>query len=152
MRSPNRLFAVVVAAGLLGAMSPAFAETVLKIRPFGDLKQIDPVITSDYMVRNHGYMVYDTLLSLDEQLAARPQMLEAWSVSSDQLTYTFTLRGGLTFSNGQPVTSEDAVASLKRWWQRDGLGQQLASVSDGLTVKDDKTFELKLKHPWGLVI
>ncbi|OKO68771.1 ABC transporter substrate-binding protein [Bradyrhizobium sp. AS23.2] len=152
MKRPNRLLAVMVTAGLLGTMSSALAETVLKIRPFGDLKQIDPVITSDYMVRNHGYMVYDTLFSLDEKLVAQPQMLEAFTVSSDQLTYTFTLRGGLTFSNGQPVTAEDAVVSLKRWWQRDGLGQQLASVSDSLTVKDDKTFELKLKRPWGLVI
>ncbi|WP_246732209.1 ABC transporter substrate-binding protein [Bradyrhizobium yuanmingense] len=152
MRSPNGIFAVMMAAGWLGAISPAIAETVLKIRPFGDLKQIDPVITSDYMVRNHGYMVYDTLFSLDEKLVAQPQMLESFAVSGDQLTYSFTLRGGLTFSNAQPVTAEDAVVSLKRWWQRDGLGQQLASVSDSLTVKDDKTFELKLKRPWGLVI
>ncbi|WP_117190298.1 ABC transporter substrate-binding protein [Rhizobium terrae] len=152
MKRPNILLAASFAAGFLGAMSPAFAETVLKIRPFGDLKQIDPVITSDYMVRNHGYMVYDTLFSLDEKLAARPQMLETWTTSSDQLTYTFTLRGGLAFSDGKPVTSDDAVASLKRWWQRDGLGQQLAAISDGLTVRDDKTFELKLKRPWGLVI
>jgi peptide/nickel transport system substrate-binding protein len=152
MKRPNRLLAGMVTAGLLGVVSPAFAETVLKIRPFGDLKQIDPVITSDYMVRNHGYMVYDTPFSLDENLVAQPQMLETFAVSGDQLTYTFTLRGGLTFSNGQPVTAEDAVASLKRWWQRDGLGQQLASVSDSLTARDDRTFELKLKRPWGLVI
>jgi peptide/nickel transport system substrate-binding protein len=152
MTRQKRLLATVFATGLLGFMSPAFAETVLKVKPFGDLKQIDPVITSDYMVRNHGYMVYDTLFSLDEQLVAKPQMLETWSLGNDQLTYSFTLRSGLTFSDGKPVTSEDVVVSLKRWWQRDGLGQQLASVCDSLTVKDDKTFELKLKQPWGLVI
>jgi peptide/nickel transport system substrate-binding protein len=152
MKKHKRLFAALIATGLLGTMSSAFAETVLNIRPFGDLKQIDPVITSDYMVRNHGYMVYDTLFSLDEKLVAQPQMLETFKVSGDQLTYTFSLRDGLAFSNGQPVTAEDAVTSLKRWWQRDGLGQQLASVSDSLTVKDEKSFELKLKRPWGLVI
>lgn len=150
IRTKHTLAALLAVSFL--AASPAFAETVLKIRPFGDLKQIDPVITSDYMVRNHGYMVYDTLFSLDEQLVIKPQMLEKYSVSDDKLTYSFTLRDGIAFSDGKPVTADDVVASLKRWWQRDGLGQQLAAVADSLTTKDAKTFELRLKKPWGLVI
>ena len=151
MRGQRCLVAAAFAASVVG-LSPATAETVLRVKPFGDLKLIDPIITSDYMVRNHGYMVYDTLFALDEQLNAQPQMLESWSLAKDQLTYSFTLRSGITFSDGKPVTSEDVVASLKRWWQRDGLGQQLAAVAESLTAKDDKTFELKLKQPWGMVI
>ena len=45
----------------------------------------------------------------------KPQMLEGWKVSDDKLTYTFTLRDGLKFHDGQPVTAEDCVASLNRW-------------------------------------
>lgn len=152
MNRAKRLLAAAFAASFLGAISPALAETVLKIRPFGDLKQLDPVITSDYMVRNHGYMVYDTLFAMDEQLAIQPQMVDTWTVSDDQLTYVFKLRDGLAFSNGSPVTAADVVASLTRWGQRDGLGQQLAAMTASLTATDDKTVELKLSKAWGLVI
>jgi peptide/nickel transport system substrate-binding protein len=152
MQGPKRLIAALLAASLLGAVTPAIAETVLKVRPFGDLKQVDPVITSDYMVRNHGYMVYDTLFSMDEELNIQPQMVDEWSVSEDGLTYAFTLRDGLAFSNGDAVTAEDVVASLTRWGQRDGLGQQMARLTESLTATGENGFELKLTQPWGLVL
>ena len=152
MRVPNKFLAALLAAGFVGAATPALAESVLKVRPFGDLKQVDPVITSDYMVRNHGYMVYDTLFALDEDLNVRPQMVDAWSVSDDGLTYSFTLRDALAFSNGDPVTADDVVASLTRWGERDGLGQQLAKLTESLTATGAGSFELKLTEPWGLVL
>lgn len=152
MSMPKRLIAALLAASFLGAASPAFAESVLKVRPFGDLKQVDPVITSDYMVRNHGYMVYDTLFAMDENLVIQPQMVDEWSVSGDGLTYSFTLRDGLAFSDGDAVTAGDVVASLTRWGQRDGLGQQLAALTESLTATGDNSFELKLTQPWGLVL
>ena len=87
-----------------------------------DIKIVDPIWTTAYIVRNYGYMVYDTLLAIDDKLAVKPQMLEGWKVSDDKLTYTFTLRDGLKFHDGAPVTSEDCIASLKRWapTRRDG--------------------------------
>lgn len=148
----SRRLITMLTASLLAAASPAFAETVLKVRPFGDLKQVDPVITSDYMVRNHGYMVYDTLFAMDENLVIKPQMVDTYEVSEDGLTYSFTLRDGLLFSNGDKVTADDVVASLKRWGQRDGLGQQLMALTESLTATGEASFELKLKQPWGLVL
>src|SRR5215469_9104121 len=83
-----------------------------------DLRIIDPILTTAYITRDHGYMVYDTLLATDSHLKIRPQMAD-WKVSDDQLTYTFTLRDGLKWHDGQPVTAEDCVASLKRWGRND---------------------------------
>lgn len=148
----NRLLAAAVAVGLLVAAAPAVAESVLRVRPFGDLKQLDPFITSDYMVRNHGYMVYDTLFSMDENLKVQPQMVDSFTVSDDRLTYSFVLRDGIKFHNGEPVTAQDVVASLKRWGQRDGLGQQLAKLTASLAATDARTVTLKLSQPWGLVL
>ena len=109
----NRMLAMAVTVASLLA-SAAIAETVLKVRPFGDLKQIDPVITSDYMVRNHGYRIYDTLFAMDESLSIKPQMVEIWTVSGDGLTYDFTLRDGLV------LHQDDA---FDRWrWARQALG------------------------------
>ena len=58
-------------------------EKVLRVRPFADLKTIDPVVGADYMSRNHGYMVYDTLFGMDEKLAIKPQMVEKYTKSRD---------------------------------------------------------------------
>ena len=125
-------FAAALGAALLFAVPAAQAQNrgdpnALRVKLFGDLRSIDPFISPEYMARNHGYMVYDTLFAMDEKLQIKPQMLQTHTVSADGLTYTFTLRGGLKFHDGADVTSADVVASLKRWGARDGLGQQLAA-------------------------
>jgi peptide/nickel transport system substrate-binding protein len=137
----------------LGAASgPASAETVLKAVMHSDLKIVDPIWTTAYITRNHGYNVYDTLFAMDETGAVRPQMVDTYKVSDDGLTYSFTLREGLVFHDGQPVTAEDAVASIKRWGSRDTMGLLLMSYVDRLEAKDARTFELHLKKPYGLVL
>ncbi|MCZ7657484.1 MAG: ABC transporter substrate-binding protein [Xanthobacteraceae bacterium] len=134
---------------------PGFGQAkgkVLRVIPHADLKNIDPIWTTAYISRNHGYMVFDTLFALDASLAPKPQMVESWEASADKKTWTFTLREGLSFHNGQPVTAEDCVASLQRWGKRDGMGQSLFASVESLTAKDKKTFEMKLSRPFGLVL
>ena len=85
-----------LAAGLTaGGTPPASAETTLRVVMHSDLKIVDPIWTTAYISRNYGYMVYDTLFALDQQLAVQPQMVESYEISDDNLTYTFTLRDGL---------------------------------------------------------
>ena len=152
MNPTKHLITALAIAGCIASAMPAAAESVLRVRPFGDLKQIDPVITSDYMVRNHGYMIYDTLFALDEAMQIKPQMVERWQASPDGLVYTFVLRDQLAFHDGAPVTAADVVASLERWGKRDGLGQQLMALTKSLEASDGKTVTLTLTRPWGLVL
>ncbi len=140
-----------LAAGVIAA-DAAEAQSVLRVVPHADLRNIDPIWTTAYITRNHGYLVFDTLFALDENLEVQPQMAEGYEVSDDGLEYTFTLREGLTFHDGEPVTAEDAVASLERWAARDGMGQKLMSVSEGFEVVDERTFTLTLTEPYGLVL
>lgn len=130
----------------------ASAETTLRVVMHSDLKIVDPIWTTAYMSRNYGYMVYDTLFAMDEKLAIKPQMVESYSVSDDKLTYTFTLRDGLLWHDGAPVKAEDAVASIKRWGKRDSMGQKLMEFTRELKVVNDKTLQLILKEPYGLVL
>jgi peptide/nickel transport system substrate-binding protein len=116
-----------------------------------DLRIIDPGFTTAYITRDHGYMVYDTLVATDSSFKIQPQMAE-WKVSDDKLTYTFTLRDGLKWHDGAPVTAEDCVASLKRWGKNDGMGQKLMDFTASVDATDDKTITLKLKEPYGLVL
>jgi peptide/nickel transport system substrate-binding protein len=150
----KRFLAGAAALGLAvgAAGGPAAAETVLKAVMHSDLKIVDPIWTTAYITRNHGYNIYDTLFAMDETGAIRPQMVDSWKVSDDGLTYSFTLREGLVFHDGQPVTAEDAVASIKRWGTRDTMGILLMSYVERAEAKDARTFELQLKKPYGLVL
>src|SRR5215470_10681210 len=71
------------------------------------LGSIDPIWTTAYITRNHGYMVYDTLFAMDKDLVPQPQMVDKYEVSADKLKYTFTLRDGLKWHDGAPVRSAD---------------------------------------------
>ncbi len=154
MNLKSTLSALALAAPLaLVAMgNDASAEKVLRVAPHADLKNLDPIWTTAYITRNHGYLVYDTLIALDEKLRPQPQMLEKWEVSDDGLKYTFTLRDGLRWHDGSPVVAEDAVASLNRWAKRDTMGQKLMDFTDSLVASSEKVFVLTLKEPYGLVL
>ena len=65
---------------------PAHAQKVLRIVPHADLKNLDPIWTTAYITRNHGYMVYDTLFAVDEKGEVQPQMVGEYSLSDDGLT------------------------------------------------------------------
>src|SRR5215831_17497565 len=144
---------MVAAASIAGMLvaAPAEAQT-LKVVMHSDLKILDPIWTTAYIVRNHGYLVWDTLFAMDEKFEVKPQMVDKWEVSPDKLTWTFTLRDGLEWHDGKPVTSEDCVASIKRWAAKDSMGQKMmASVID-FEVVNPKTFKMKMKEPYGLVL
>lgn len=115
------------------------------------LQVLDPVI-GPFVTRNFAYMVFDTLVAMDSKGEYRPQMLESWRTSEDGLTWTFTLRDGLEFSDGSPVIAEDCVASVKRWGARDSLGRRLMNATKEMRVVDSKTFEIVLSRPFGSVI
>jgi peptide/nickel transport system substrate-binding protein len=151
----SALTALATAGAMVaGAMisSANAQQNTLKVSLHSDLKVIDPVWTTALITTHHSYMVYDTLFALDEKLQVQPQMIDTWTVSADQLTWTFKLRDGLEWHDGQPVTSEDCIASIKRWAARDGLGQRLVGVTETMSAPDAKTFVLKLKEPYGLVL
>jgi len=142
----------VLAATSLGLVPAAFAQSTLKVALHSDLKIIDPIWTTALISTHHGMMVYDTLFSLDEQLKVQPQMVDKWSLSEDKLTWTFTLRDGLEWHDGQPVTAEDCIASIKRWSARDGMGQKLMSFVAEIKSTDAHTFIMRMKEPYGLVL
>jgi peptide/nickel transport system substrate-binding protein len=97
-------------------------------------------------------MIYDTLFALDADLQIRPQMVERWTVSRDGMKYAFTLRDGLKFHDGQPVTAEDCVASIRRWAARDAVGRLMMAAVGRLAPTDRKSFSLELAQPFGLVL
>ena len=89
MKLVRALAASVVAGVVAATLLPATAKAqqkVLKFIPQADLRILDPIATTAYITRNHGYMVYDTLLAMDEKFQVQPQMLDKWEVAQDGLT------------------------------------------------------------------
>jgi peptide/nickel transport system substrate-binding protein len=130
----------------------ARAETTLRIVPQADLKILDTVFTTANITSNHGYMIYDMLFSLDENLQPQPQMVESYERSDDGLLWKFTLRDNLRFHDGSPVEGEDVAASIKRWAARMVAGQTMMSFADDVVATAPKTFEIRFHDPFGPVL
>lgn len=133
-------------------LSAVAQEKVLRVVPHSNLNILDPIWTTQYMARNHGYMVYDTLFGTDEKNKVQPQMVEKWTESPDHRLWTFTLRPGLSFHDGAPVTGEDVVASLSRWGKRDAMGQKLMSFVERMDAPQPNTFRIFLREACGFVL
>ena len=144
-----------IMAGLAALALPFSAmaqEKVLKAVMHADVRVIDPIWTTQTIANIHGALVYDTLFGNDANQKPQPQMVGKYEISPDRLTYTFTLRDGLKFHDGSPVTTKDAIASIKRWGAKDGVGQRLMGYVTALDAVDDKTFKMVLREPYGMVL
>lgn len=145
------------ALGALGAglACPAMAQgsaqggRVLRFVPAADLAVLDPVWTTAYQTRDHGFLVFDTLFGQDADFAPRLQMLE--SAGAEGLGWRLVLRPGLVFHDGTPVLARDAVASIRRWGARDGFGQALMAATDEVSAADDRTIVFRMKRAFPLL-
>jgi peptide/nickel transport system substrate-binding protein len=140
-------------AAVLSAPAIARGEDtqVLKIVPQADLAVLDPVWTTTYQTRDHGFMVFDTLFGLDDTFAAQPQMAENASTDDNGKTWRITLRPGLMFHDGTKVLARDAAASVRRWGARDAFGQALMAATDEIASPDDRTLVFRLKNNFPLL-
>jgi peptide/nickel transport system substrate-binding protein len=147
----------IAAAAVFSSVTPPVSaqttdRTTLRVAIHANLQILDPVWTTGLITLRHGYLIYDTLYGMNSRFEPRPQMVDRHTVSEDGLLWTFTLRDGLAFHDGQPVRSGDVVASLKRWVQRDPMGQRLSQFSSAVEVVDDTTFSIRLRERYGLVL
>jgi peptide/nickel transport system substrate-binding protein len=140
----------LTAAGRLAspAISQRAAERALRLVPHSDLSNFDPIWSTAYIARNAGALVWDTLYGVDDKLKPQRQMVEAEEVSPDGRTWTFRLRPGMKFHDGEPVLAKDAVASIDRWSARDPIGAMINAIENELAAVDDRTFRWALKRPY----
>jgi peptide/nickel transport system substrate-binding protein len=151
----RRQFAVGGAALALGAsVGRAGAQAprkVLRSVPQAEPQVFDPHQSQANVTSVHAAMIYDTLFSWDANMVPRPQMVDTWTKSDDRLLYTFTLRPGLTFHDGSPVTTRDVIATLRRMFIRDTQNQIFANLIVAMERVDDRTFTIRLKEPFNYV-
>ena len=143
------LAGAATAAGALG--TPAFAQSpkrggTLRFIPIADLKILDPIWTTAYITRDHGYMIFDTLFATDANLpapAADGRQVHGQPRRHEVLASRCAT--GSSSTTAQPVTAEDCVASLTRWGKKDAAGPAHDGVDRrGWPPTDKKTFVLEL--------
>jgi peptide/nickel transport system substrate-binding protein len=152
MRRRSFLASAAAAASLgMPAIARGAASNVLKFVPQADLAVLDPVWTTTYQSRDHGFLVFDTLFGLDSNFKSSPQMAAGSVSDNDGKTWRITLRPDLMFHDGSKVLARDCAASIRRWGARDGFGQALMAATDEIGAPDDKTIVFRLKYPFPLL-
>ncbi|HEX9131434.1 MAG TPA: peptide ABC transporter substrate-binding protein [Ktedonobacteraceae bacterium] len=96
------------------AKAPAAQQVLSLPLPVSDIATFDPGQTSDQPSAEALTTVFTGMVQLNDKLELAPQMATTWTSSSDGLTWTFTLKPGLKFSDGSPLTSTDVVYSIDR--------------------------------------
>ncbi len=141
-----------IAAGAALAAGQPRKGGVLKIGNLGEPPSLDPhwgTQTITEVLSNH---IYEGLYSLDAGYRPIPMLAEAMPlVSPDGLTYTVKLRQGIKFHNGKEMTSDDVVASIRRWSQRAVNGKSLFAQVADFRALDKYTVQFKLKEKSAIV-
>ncbi|MFZ0833548.1 MAG: ABC transporter substrate-binding protein [Mycobacterium sp.] len=113
----------------------------------GEPDQLDPQKTSAYFSFEVLENVFDTLVEPDEDLEMRPALAESWEVSTDQLTWTFHLRKGVTFHDGRPLSADDVVYSFHRIIDENLSNAYKFSSINGVTAGGPHTVRITVKQP-----
>ncbi len=144
--------AAVMAVGLTacGASESAPGTAVgggtVHIALNANVTSLDPMMTGAYVARDTMRNIYETLVTLDADGKVQDLLAASHKVSSDNKTFTFTLRKGVKFHDGTEMTADDVVASMQRWIK---LSQSGHTFFDGSTVekKDDSTVVITSPTP-----
>ena len=109
----------------------------------------DPQVTLDATAMMVMYNIYDTLVESDGACSSdiRPGLAESWDISDDNMVYTFHLKSGVKFHNGEPFTAADAKFTIERAMVEPATASYCASI-DKVDAPDDSTLVVTLKVPF----
>jgi peptide/nickel transport system substrate-binding protein len=114
---------------------------------------IDPAVGSDFSSTSSLANLYDSLVFPNTEGGVDPHLAESWDVSDDGLTWTFKLKEGVKFHNGDELMASDVAWSMNRLLEiGEGLAYVFLGTVESATAVDDYTVEFKLAQPSGLFL
>lgn len=144
---------IALLLSLSGAAALAASREVVIGMP-GDVHSMDPYTLNETInnaINNH---LFDTLVETDNNLQPKPGLAESWEVSEDARTWTFHLRKGVAFHNGNPFTVDDVIYSFDRSKDRE-VGASFVhvlSTVESYEKIDDHTLKVTCKSPNALLL
>lgn len=102
-----------------------------------DLASLDPHVDTDAGTRDVVFNLYEGLVKPSSTGEMIPAVASDYKISDDAKTYTFTLRDGIKFSDGTPVTTDDVKYSLERYAENQGDSSAFSNIAD-ISAKDGK--------------
>lgn len=130
-----------------GATSGGALKIVYEAQP----NTLDPTVTTAGATKDLSRPIYESLVTLNENWEITPQLAESFAINVDGTVVTFKLRQGVLFHNGEEMTAEDVVASMKKWSEYSSLAKTMFGDAEWVAV-DDYTVELHLERPSYLVM
>lgn len=141
---------LVPSQATLGAPRPG---AILIFARQEETETLDPHRTTTISSAEVAYLIYDTLTTLDHDNTAKPGLAEKWEIAPDGKTYTFTLKQGVKFHSGKPLTAADVKYTMERWKTVRGspTAFNIASV-ETVEAPDPRTVILRLKDPLSILL
>lgn len=165
-RSRIRFFAIL--AFFVGGCGPDTGSGALNYALSQDPRSLDPALSTDVPTGEMVTLLFDNLVQVTVDGGLSPGLAERWSVDPAGLEYRFTIRRGITFHDGRPLTAATARASLLRalapgtsggraWPLHPILGARSYSAGErpdvpGLAVTDDSTLVITLEEPLNIFL
>ncbi len=136
-----------VAYGSYVAVNPPIFGGTLRATMIGNPPVIDNMATTATAAIYVGWHIFEGLFTYDRLMNPIPLLVDTYTLSDDNLVYTFNLRKGVKFHNGDEMTADDVVASIARWGRMATLGRDLFRLVSSWTVSDRYTAVMKLREP-----
>src|SRR3954466_12766902 len=148
-----KLRVILLGLVLIAAITPAAAQTHLRIGLAEDPDNLDPTTAGSYVGRIVLASLCDKLFDIDEKLNIVPQLALSHQTSEDGKTVTIKLRPGVKFQDGEPFNAEAAKFTLDRHMNMQGSFRKAElSQIDKVEVVDNLTIQLVLKAPFSPLI
>jgi len=150
------LAGVAVAAAPAHAVdknTPAVNRDTLVVALDKEIQSLDALVTASGDSQRYAMQIFDTLYGFDFKGNIVPRMADSYKISPDGLTYTFNLKKGIKFHNGDPFTSEDVKFSIERVIDPASKSTRrpfFAPVVDTVETPNPQTVVVKLKKPDGV--
>ncbi len=153
MKFRSMLMVVLALVVMLSAsQGMVFAKDTLIIAQGADAKTLDPYNTTDSPAGRVMSVIFDTLLTRDDDGNVAPALVESWEVV-DEVTYIFHLRKGVKFHNGEEFKASDVAFSFSQIAQSPHAESIRATIDfENSRVIDDYTFEMKMTEPFGPIL
>lgn len=150
MRLTRRLVALITLVGLVlaGGCAPSTDadRDTLRVAYNARPPSLDPIMTTATATQAIMRNVFEPLVSGSKSGEVKPMIAESWTISEDYRTFTFVIRPGVKFHNGEPVTTEDVAASTRRWMTGTSTGKAFFKDTQ-VEVVDDRTMRFITATP-----